>query len=1198
MKSQNKAYLLQRSHSLGVRVGVLLLLLLGLAQFYTYASSRADVQGDKWSLSSGSLGPLSTLPGRAMPRDIDTGAPSLASDRLVMDFSNVTPFSNSSFYAYLLAGASATGTSCGPLALNGAALQATCDFPGQNLIGRYDTFHLMQETAIFNATLPLQSLAHIRKVLVAAGDTPAQVGYAVGLVKQAQFLYDHATFARDAATAPDGLVNVRVHVEHTLNTLYGTSDDRYGDIDQDGFASDPSDTHGLLRYAQQVSQTLQLAASSADASDNIKQRAAQVQTGLGNLGNSTDGRWLALFIASATQALNAPTAADALPFTNQMVGLANRILNGEDLNDNGQIEPTTGEGGARTAHLYAQYTADYLSPTVTGSVRYGSSTGDLKLDQIVINLSGVTPVAAGEAVWIYLGLDNGERNPLGSVAATGSTIQATLTVAGRDLLAQSNTIFLTKGVKYAEAGLPTGPLPPIRKVLVAAGDTPAQVGYAVGLVKQAQFLYDHATFARDAATAPDGLVNVRVHVEHTLNTLYGTSDDRYGDIDQDGFASDPSDTHGLLRYAQQVSQTLQLAASSADASDNIKQRAAQVQTGLGNLGNSTDGRWLALFIASATQALNAPTAADALPFTNQMVGLANRILNGEDLNDNGQIEPTTGEGGALTAYRYSQSAADYYPELLVTLLTPTPTATLAGNVPTPTPTATSGTPDPSSDAYETDGQCLAAKSINSDGLFQSRTFHQQADNDWVRFDAVAGVTYIVEARVPPNSPADIIVELHPSCDAAATTTQDHSFSPDIRLRFEAPSTGVYYLRLQNNKPTTFGSHVAYQLSVSTLQSTGTQTGALIVVAGRIAEGDVLQGRIQNVTNRVYRLWRNNGYAADHIRYLAPDLGLDADLDGKADVTALPSNANLQEAITNWARDKVSAERALTIYLIDHGAYDKLYLDEPRGERLSPQNLNTWLTQLESAVPGVKINIIVEACNSGSFIDHHATISKQGRVVITSAGAFSLAWASAEGAAFSDAFLDALSMGQSLYLAFDEARSNAQRKHNDQAAWLDDDGDGVPNDGQDGVAAASRSFSNPGSFDPSQDGQWRPYVVSAEVIVATRQLRLGPNVIESTSGRGEIWAEVRDNSSVTTVLATIYPPSYQAPTAGEELLLGPPPITLQGRGNNMYAGLYGDFSEVGTYRIVVSAVDEDNLESRVLELEFEAGGRLFLPLVTR
>ena len=898
MKSQNKAYLLQSSHSLGVRMGLFLLLWLGLAQFYTYASRRADVQGDKLALSSRSLGPLSTLPGRAMPRDIDTGAPSLASDRLVMDFSNVTPFSNSSFYAYLLAGASATGTSCGPLALNGAALQSTCDFPGQNLIGRYDTFHLMQETAIFHATLPLQSLVHIRQVLVQAEDTPAKVGYAVGLVKQAQILYDHATLARNAASPPGSLVEVRMHVEHTLNTIYGTSDARYGDIDQDGVASDPSDTHGLLRYAQQVSQTLQLAASSADASDNIKQRAAQVQTGLGNLGNSTDGRWLAIFIASATQALNAPTTADALPFTNQMVGLANRILNGEDLNDNGQIEPISGEGGAHTA------------------------------------------------------------------------------------------------------------------------------------------------------------------------------------------------------------------------------------------------------------------------------------------------------------YRYSQSAADYYPELLVTPLTPTPTATLTGNVPTPTPTATTGTPDPNSDAYETDDQCPAAKSINSDGLFQSRTFHQQADNDWVRFDGVAGATYVVEARVPPNSPADIIVELHPSCDAAATTTQDHSFSPDIRLRFQAPSTGVYYLRLLNNKPTTFGSHVAYQLSVSTLQSTGAQTGALIVVAGRITEGDKLQGRIQNVTNRVYRLWRNNGYAADRIRYLAPDLGLDADLDGKADVTALPSNANLQEAITNWARDKVSAERALTIYLIDHGAYDKLYLDEPRGERLSPQNLNTWLTQLESAVPGVKINIIVEACNSGSFIDHHATISKQGRVVITSAGAFSLAWASAEGAAFSDAFLDALSMGQSLYLAFDEARSNAQRKHNDQAAWLDDDGDGVPNEGQDGVAAAGRSFSNPGSFDPSQDGQWRPYVVSAEVVAATQQLGLGSNVMASTSGRREIWAEVRDNSSVKTVLATIYPPSYQAPTAGEELVLGPPPITLQARGNNMYAGLYGDFTEVGTYRIVVSAVDEDNLESRVLELQFEAGSRLFLPLVTR
>jgi hypothetical protein len=418
----------------------------------------------------------------------------------------------------------------------------------------------------------------------------------------------------------------------------------------------------------------------------------------------------------------------------------------------------------------------------------------------------------------------------------------------------------------------------------------------------------------------------------------------------------------------------------------------------------------------------------------------------------------------------------------------------------------------------------------------------------------------------------------------------------VRLRFEAPSSGVYYLHLQNNRSTAFGAHVAYQLSVSSFQSTTSQVGALIVAAGRIAEDDVLQKHIHNVTNRVYRLWRNNGYGAERIRYFATDLNLDADLDGKTDVTGLTNNNNLRDAITNWARDKVGPGRALTIFIMDHGAYDKIYLDQPRNERLLPQDLNDWLNQLEAAVPGVQTNIVIEACNSGSFIDPTNSISKANRVVITSAAATSLAWASPDGAVFSDVFFDSLATGQSVYLAFDEARNNARRAHSDQEAWLDDDGDGIPNDGQDGKFATGRGFNNPGSFDTSKDGQWKPYVVAAEVRSALAEAQASAAAPRTT--RGEIWAEVRDNSGVKTVLATIYPPSWRAPASSEALVLGPPPITLQARGNDLYAGLYGAFDDPGNYRIVISAIDEDNLESRVLEFYFMNGSRLFLPLIGR
>lgn len=1176
-------------------IGMLLLLLLGLGLFLAKAegwrtSGRATASGDFGHAAT-------TFSGHAMHRDNNNGTPSLASDRLVIDLNGVTSAGSGSFYAYLLAGSTAAGAVCGPLPVTSNLLQSNCDFPGRNLIAAYDTFQLLQESMVFTATLPPQTLGHLRKVIVQSDVTPNKVGYAVGLVQQAQILFEHAGYAQGAAGA-DNVVEVKQHVEHILNILYGASDARYGDQDGDGVTSNPGDGYGVLSYARQLSQTLQLAANSGDATDNIISRVAQVQTALGNLGTGADGRWLALLIENANLALKAPTANDAATFTNRMVGLANRILNGEELNDNGEIEPIQGEGGARTAHRYAQFAAEQIS--FANYVRYGSSSALLINDQLIINLPNVAPPLGNEKLWIYLLLDNGERAPIGAATTSGSAINTTFTLPGRDLLAQSGAIYLTKGVKYAEAALPLTALQPIRQVLHQASETPNQVGYAVGLVQQTQLLFEHANYMKDAFSAGK-LAEAKQHTEHTLNILYGAKDPRYGDADQDGVASNPGDGYGVLVYTQKVSATLQLAGDSPDATANIKTRVAQVRTTLSNLGNGADAGWSALLIEDANLALKAPSPADGLPYANQGVGVANRILNGEELNDNGQIEPIQGEGGAQTAYLYSQQAADYYPQALVTpptsTATPTPTTNQPGVTTTPMPTPTGATPVPSGgDVYEVDDQCTDAKNIADDGLFQNRSFQKQADNDWVRFSTVAGVTYVIEARVPPNSRADVVVELHANCESAATTTQGYSFSPDIRLRFEAPATGAYYLRLQNQKPDVFGDQITYQLSVSAFQSTAPQVGALIVVAGRNAEGDVLQGRIHNVTNRVYQLWRSNGYAADRIRYLATDLSLDADLDGQADVAALPNKANLQNAIINWASTRVSAVQALSIYIMDHGAYDKIYLDEPRGERLSPQDLNSWLSQLEAAVPGVKINIIIEACNSGSFIDPDNSISKPGRVVITSAGAFSLAWASADGAAFSDVLLDSLVTGQSLYLAFDEARTNVRRKHNDQVAWLDDDGDGLPNDGQDGAAAAARGFNNPGSFDPSSSGQWKPYVVTAEVRTAATHTHSGAPA--TAAARGEIWAEVRDNSTVRTVLATIYPPSYQAPTASEELVLAPPPITLQARGNNLYAGLYGAFDEIGSYRIVVSAIDDDNLESRVLEFSFNTGSVLFMPLVAR
>jgi len=483
-----------------------------------------------------------------------------------------------------------------------------------------------------------------------------------------------------------------------------------------------------------------------------------------------------------------------------------------------------------------------------------------------------------------------------------------------------------------------------------------------------------------------------------------------------------------------------------------------------------------------------------------------------------------------------------------------------------------------------------AKPLTTDGLPQQHSFHAQADQDWLRFPVTANTAYIIEGDVPNDSVADLLLGIYDQCSSGALETQDYSYSPDVRLTFTATQSTDYYIRLVNSKADRYGDDVTYQIAVREVAPAAT-VGALIIVAGRLQEEDALQAQIHKVTDRVYRLWRNQGYPADRIRYLATDLNRDPDSDGKADVHAMPDNANLRQAITEWATGSLQPGQPLTLYLMDHGGYDKFYLDEPRRERLSPQDLDQWLTTLETAVPGVRVTVIIEACNAGSFIDPDKSISRAGRVVIASSGAYELAWATNSGAFFSDALLDGLAMGKTLLGAFYEAQANTRRSPSAQTPWLDDDGDQVPNSGDDGLEAAKVSFRAAGAFDRSAY-LWQPYVVQGEARASDNLVTAGAD------NRREIWAEVRDDGKVESVWAVIYPPGYQPPTDSEALVNGPPPITLQARGNNQYAGLYGAFDAVGNYRIVIYALDDDDLHSPAKEFFFANGSQIFLPTVMR
>jgi len=516
--------------------------------------------------------------------------------------------------------------------------------------------------------------------------------------------------------------------------------------------------------------------------------------------------------------------------------------------------------------------------------------------------------------------------------------------------------------------------------------------------------------------------------------------------------------------------------------------------------------------------------------------------------------------------------------------TPTPTRTTT-NTPTPThtPTATSTPTDPvdpsGADPYEPDDSCAQARSIPTDGVVWIHSFHTAGDQDWVRFPVEEGSQYLIEAQVPPDSDADVVMELYESCGGVARVSENTLY-PEVRYVFHSPFTGTAYVRLSDNNPDGGSTDWVYRLSARKLEATP-RPGALIIAAGRLSFGDFLQENIHNAANDVYRLFRSRGYDAGRIYYLATDLTLDPDGNG-ADVDALASPDNLKAAITTWAVDKVAADRALTLYIIDHGGTDRIYLNG-RNQTVKAKELDEWLSELESKVPGLLVNVILEACQSGSFIGKEgASISKPGRVVVTSAGAWSLAYPYKESIQFTDYFFRELGNGATIYAAFLAARDATSRAHWDQTPWLDDDGDGQPNDANDGKVAELRSFDR-GGLPP--DMEWPAYV------------RWG-RVTRLTATQTRIEAEVVDDDGVLAVWAAIYKPSYSPPELQEEFVQEEiPTVTLlDGNNDNIFSTVSGEFSEPGRYRVVIYSIDTDGNPGRPKSVEVTIGYQNFLPAV--
>jgi len=344
----------------------------------------------------------------------------------------------------------------------------------------------------------------------------------------------------------------------------------------------------------------------------------------------------------------------------------------------------------------------------------------------------------------------------------------------------------------------------------------------------------------------------------------------------------------------------------------------------------------------------------------------------------------------------------------------------------------------------------------------------------------------------------------------------------------------------------------------------TQVVKAIIVAGSGSySGNYLWDSTLACTEYAYRVLNYQGFTNDTIKYFATDTSTDINGDGINDVDGDATNNTIESAITDWATDA----KDVIIYITGHGSDGKFQMGE--FEFLNANELNDWIKTLESKIPG-KVTFVYDACQSGSFIPYLIPNSGQIRTTITSASIGESAYFTSLGTlSFSNLFWAQIHNGATKMDAFINAKNSIEFTYTSQTPIIDDNGNGVGNEGIDG--------------DNSKDEYFGNGVVAASGLPSFSDI--SPSMVLNGETSVTIYANnVMGLEEISEVWAVITPPNYST-NDPDSPVLSLPILTMNHVGNNRYEGEYTDFTEKGTYNIAVFAKDINGVLSFPKSISF-------------
>jgi serine/threonine protein kinase len=243
------------------------------------------------------------------------------------------------------------------------------DEQGINLVSKYDQAEITIEPEddsnpaptkliAFQFSFPEDGTAHIRSLLAsypAVSDKTALIQGLHANIKKINQLAGEMDTAH--ASGNDDLV--RQSAEAIMNLIVGNQNSNYKDWDQDGSIADDSNGFGLqlngsnLGYFGAAYTEASNAVDTSNASEPMLRYGQNLKICVQNL-----AQWTPQLQALIVDILEAPTGSDIKDQIEDVVVLADQMLNGVDLNNNGAVDPIAGECGAQFAYQDAYAMAD------------------------------------------------------------------------------------------------------------------------------------------------------------------------------------------------------------------------------------------------------------------------------------------------------------------------------------------------------------------------------------------------------------------------------------------------------------------------------------------------------------------------------------------------------------------------------------------------------------------------------------------------------------------------------------------------------------------------------------------------------------------------------------------------------------------------------------------------------------------------